>query len=76
MVLSAEDGVTVVTMRLVTTTVLRTVVEFHPPEGVELLVLMEPVDDAIPVLSETEDVGGGKSSLKVLLGTGGEYGGA
>lgn len=75
-----NDGVTVITTRLVTTTVLRMVVEFHSPEDAgmeELAGLLDsgmPIDDGIPVAGK-DDVGGGKSSLKVLLATGGEYGG-
>lgn len=63
-----------------TTTVLRIVVEFHSPEetgAVELGGLLDngmPVEDGIPVGGK-DDVRGGKSSLKVLLATGGEYGG-
>lgn len=63
-----------------TITVLRMVVEFHRLEdagAVELAGLLDsgiPVEDGIPV-SGKDDVGGGKSLLKVLLATGGEYGG-
>ena len=75
-----DDGVTVITTWLVTTTVLRMVVEFHMPEDdatVELAGLLDsgiPVEDGTPVGGK-DDVGGGKSSVKVLLATGGEYGG-
>lgn len=71
-----NDGVTVITTRLVTTMV----VEFHSPEDTgmeELAGLLDsgiPVDDGIPVAGK-DDVGGGESSLKMLLATGGEYGG-
>jgi hypothetical protein len=75
-----DEGVTVITTWLVTTTVLRMAVEFHRPEDagvVELAGLLDsgtPVEDGIPVAGK-DDVGSGKLSLKVLLATGGEYGG-
>lgn len=56
------------------------VVEFHRPEdtgAVELPGLLDdriPVEDGIPVGGK-DAVGSGKSSLKVLLAAGGEYGG-
>lgn len=77
---TAGEGVTVITIWLVMTTVLRMVVEFHRPEdagAVELTGLLDsemPVEDGIPVAG-LDNVGGGKSLLKVLLATGEEYGG-
>lgn len=63
-----------------TTTVLGMVVKSQRPEDdaiVELAGLLDNgmlVEDGIPVGGK-DDVGGGKSSLKVLLATGGEYDG-
>lgn len=75
-----DDGVTVITTLLVITTVLRIVVEFHSPEDTGRVELAGPLDSGMPVedgipVEWKEDVGGGKSSLKVLLAAGGEYGG-
>lgn len=75
-----DEGVTVTTTWLVTTTVLRMIVEFQRPEdtgAVDLAGLLDnaiPVEDWVPVAGK-DDVGGGKLSLKVLVATGGEYGG-
>jgi hypothetical protein len=70
--------VSVMTMRLVTTTVLRTVVEFSGNEDAGTVELAGPVESGMPVdemitVPEKDDVGGGKLPSKVLLGTGGEY---
>ena len=68
-------GVTVITMLLVTTTVLRTVVEFHSPEDAGTVLLDGLVESEMPVDTGTLDPGivdvrGGSSPSNVLLGTG------
>jgi hypothetical protein len=76
----ATGILSVMTTTLVTTTVLRLVVEFHNPEDAGAVVLAGlvesgmPVDDGTPVPGK-DRVTDDKSPLKVLLGTGGEYGG-
>lgn len=68
------DGVTVITTRLVTTTVLRTIVEFQTPEDAGTVLLDGLVESGMPVDDEMLDPGkvdvGGSSPSNVLLGIG------